>query len=536
MFKKIWVIAQIVGFVVLIVTASSVYTISPGQMLKLPDTGQTANYTETFGEDSDYDINTPTYSTWQMLKLPDTGQTISYTNTFGEDSDYDINTPTYTDNGDTVTDEITGLIWQKNEGTTAETNYDDAHAYCDELSLGSYSDWRLPTSHELYSLVDFSTSNPPLNSTVFTNTVTADYWWSSTQRADGADNYWAVNSGGGIGPKPESEAQERSFYVRCVRDDLTSATYPSFTNNGDQTITENNTALMWQQVGGTSSMTWEEALTQCEDLSLAGYEDWRLPNIKELRSISDDENLSGPSVSLAHFTLAETYSQTTTVYWSSTTRENLTTQAWFVDFYYGLVSHEDKDNPPGGYVLCVRSSTEMIYLPLIIESASTVETDFALTSSAVVDGELLDDYKCEEKVGGLEASIPLSWSNVPDSAGSLAVIMHHYPDPDDTSHVNSYLLLWAIDPSITEIAHGEADNGSWFMGANKDGNAVSYTSPCSPSAGSHEYTITLYALSQTPASLPTESTIAVDYDVLKNAIETVTVIDTATLTFNDVNE
>jgi phosphatidylethanolamine-binding protein (PEBP) family uncharacterized protein len=73
------------------------------------------------------------------------------------------------------------------------------------------------------------------------------------------------------------------------------------------------------------------------------------------------------------------------------------------------------------------------------------------------------------------------------------------------------------------------------MGANKDGNAISYTSPCSPSAGSHEYTITVYALSETPTSLPTESSLTVDYDVMMAAIASVTTVGTAELTFNDVN-
>ncbi|MDM8532788.1 SMP-30/gluconolactonase/LRE family protein [Anaerolineales bacterium HSG25] len=161
-------------------------------------------------------------------------------------------------------------------------------------------------------------------------------------------------------------------------------------------------------------------------------------------------------------------------------------------------------------------------------------TDFTLTSSAVSNGELLSAYKCEEKVDGVEKSIPLAWSNVPTSTGSLAVIMHHYPNSDDTSNVNSYLLLWGIAPSVTEIAYGGANSGSWFMGANKDGAGVSYSSPCSPSEGSHEYTITLYALSETPSSLPTQSTVAVNYDTLKTAIGTVKTIDTAVLTFNDV--
>ncbi|MCP4298193.1 MAG: hypothetical protein GY786_21615 [Proteobacteria bacterium] len=165
-----------------------------------------------------------------------------------------------------------------------------------------------------------------------------------------------------------------------------------------------------------------------------------------------------------------------------------------------------------------------------------VKEDFTLSSEAISNGELLDAFKCEKKDNGVEDSIPLAWENVPDSANSLAIIMHHYPNSMDTSSVNSYLLLWAIDTSVAGIAHGGADDGSWYMGANKDGAAVSYTSPCSPSAGTHEYTITLYALSETPSTLPIDSTTDVTYSTLKSAIETVTTIDTAVLTFNDVTE
>ncbi len=300
-------------------------------------------------------------TTWRMSALPDTGQTTDYTATTGEDSDYSINPPSYTDNGETVTDEVTGLIWQKNEVMTTTTNA-AAVSYCDTLTLGSYTDWRLPTSHELYSLVNMSTSNPPLNSDTFTNSVSADYWWSSTQQADGSSNYWSMNAGGGIGPKPEDEALTRNFYVRCVRDDLTDTTQ-SFTDNGDQTVTASGTSLMWQR-DSTSviSMTWTAALSYCEGLTLADHDDWRLPNIKELRSISDD-SVFGPSVDTSAFTMTTTSKETTTVYWSSTTRENDTSQAWYVDFYFGLVSHFDKTDT--GYVLCTRTASTNIYLPII---------------------------------------------------------------------------------------------------------------------------------------------------------------------------
>ncbi len=171
---------------------------------------------------------------------------------------------------------------------------------------------------------------------------------------------------------------------------------------------------------------------------------------------------------------------------------------------------------------------------LLLEDDTSDSSDFALTSIAVSNAELLEEYKCEDKSDGVENSIPLSWSNVPSAAQSLAIIMHHYPNADNTSQVNSYLLLWAIEPSVTEIGYGEADDGPWYMGANKDEAVVSYSSPCSPSTGTHEYTITLYALSETPSSLPEESTKNVTYSVLTEAIGTVTIIDSASLTFNDV--
>jgi len=96
-----------------------------------------------------------TTSTSAMLKLPDTGQTGDYTTTFGEDSDYTINPPSYTDNGNgTITDNVTGLTWQK-EDDNIERAWDNANTYCDDLTLGGYSDWRLPSDMELMSIVNY---------------------------------------------------------------------------------------------------------------------------------------------------------------------------------------------------------------------------------------------------------------------------------------------------------------------------------------------------------------------------------------------
>ena len=56
---------------------------------------------------------------------------------------------------------------------------------------------------------------------------------------------------------------------------------PSYVDNGDGTITDLNTGLMWQQTPG-DKLTWNEAVTGADTFSLAGYDDWRLPTIKEL--------------------------------------------------------------------------------------------------------------------------------------------------------------------------------------------------------------------------------------------------------------
>ncbi len=164
-------------------------------------------------------------------------------------------------------------------------------------------------------------------------------------------------------------------------------------------------------------------------------------------------------------------------------------------------------------------------------------TEFVLTSSAIDENDvLLDDYKCDFDAltnGKDEHSLPLAWSGVPSEATSLAIIMKAYPDSSDFSVVNAYLVLWGIDTSVSGIAHSMADEGSWYMGANKD-SVVSYSSPCSPSSGSHEYTITIYALSEVPASLPSEDSVDVTYDVLLTAIDTVDVIGQASLTFESV--
>jgi len=291
------------------------------------------------------------------FKLPDTGQTGKYTSTYGEDSDFLINPPSFTDNGDgTITDNITGLIWQKTDG--GEMTFENAKAYCKNLTLGGFNDWRLPTSHELFSINNYDNLNPALNTTYFTKT-TAEYWWSSDLRADDSTIVWVVNAGGGIGPHPKSETVSaggtRLFDVRAVRDPyLTTFSVSHFTDNGDGTIKDNYTGLTWQKIQTSDSITWEEALAYTKTLSLAGKTDWRLPNVKELQSLNN-EKLILPSFDTNNFPNIRSGN-----YWSSTTMYLTSSLAWDLNVDYGIVSYDDKTAKEN--VLLVRGGMDNIDL------------------------------------------------------------------------------------------------------------------------------------------------------------------------------
>ena len=119
-----------------------------------------------------------------------------------------------------------------------------------------------------------------------------------------------------------------------------------FTDNGDGTVSDGSTGLMWQQAEG-GSMDWEGAITYCEALSLAGYNDWRLPNIKELESITDD-SLYYPAIDTNYFPDAHASN-----YCSSTTGASCSSVAWHVYFGYGNV-YGMYHKSGGFYVRCVR--------------------------------------------------------------------------------------------------------------------------------------------------------------------------------------
>lgn len=125
-----------------------------------------------------------------------------------------------------------------------------------------------------------------------------------------------------------------------------SATRDTWFANGDGTVIDVATGLIWQQQDDAIVRTHADAITYCQGLSLAGASDWRLPNIKELSSIVDYRSDS-PAIDAAAFL------ETLQSYWSATLDVRSTDGAWFVFFVGGTVAVLPK-NTPSLLARCVR--------------------------------------------------------------------------------------------------------------------------------------------------------------------------------------
>ncbi len=118
-----------------------------------------------------------------------------------------------------------------------------------------------------------------------------------------------------------------------------------FVDNGDGTVTDHCTGLVWQKATAPGTYTWQEALQYCENLTLAGHNDWRLPNVRELQSILDYGRWKS--------TIDPVFGTTSDAdYWSSSTYALNRHLAWYANFGYGLVYGYYKTN--ANYVRAVR--------------------------------------------------------------------------------------------------------------------------------------------------------------------------------------
>ncbi|MCM8594096.1 DUF1566 domain-containing protein [Accumulibacter sp.] len=235
----------------------------------------------------------------------------------GQDAYFARTALRYRDNRDgTVTDLNTGLTWQQALG--AKVRWSEAKEGAAALRLGGRSDWRLPSIKELFSLMDFSGTSPmpgrwgkPFLDAIFAfrygdtsageRPIDAQFWSADEYhgRTMGRNmTVFGVNFADGRikgYPKLQGPRGEARMFVRYVRGNP-SYGINDFKDNGNGTVTDRATGLMWMQAdsgtlkagpSGTGRMDWPQALAWSAQLTYAGYSDWRMPNAKELQSIVD---------------------------------------------------------------------------------------------------------------------------------------------------------------------------------------------------------------------------------------------------------
>ena len=275
---------------------------------------------------------------------------------------------TYTSNY-TTKDNATGLVWKTCSqglsgancatGTAVTLTWVNASADptngCSALNSANNGNgyaglktWRLPSIQELETLLDFGKSNSAINTTAFPATV-ADAYWTSTPFV--SNTSWYVGFYNGF---MSTDANTNNFYVRCISGPPKDSRFSSI-DNGDGTIKDNATGLIWQKCsrgqtndttcsGTATTATWTNAITYCSGLSLVGRT-WRLPQNNELMTIVDTIKATAPVIDTTVFpaTLID-------VYWSSTSYLPNTGLAWGLSFA-GILTFTSKSNTH--YTRCV---------------------------------------------------------------------------------------------------------------------------------------------------------------------------------------
>ncbi len=243
-----------------------------------------------------------------------------------------VNLPSYQNNGnETITDLVTGLTWQRSPDANGDN--DGIIEKSDKLSLtqiearvavlnstnwGGYNDWRIPTIKELYSLTNWNGTDPsgynnnntaPL--TPFIDNTVFQFAWGQTSAGErlidsqyASSNIYNEKSFAGFNMlfgfnfadgrikgydlvMPGGVVKYFSFIA--VRGNTTYSDN-QFVDNGNQTITDQATGLMWSKDDSQVPMNWQQALAWAQAKNAenwCGHNDWRLPNAKELHTIVD---------------------------------------------------------------------------------------------------------------------------------------------------------------------------------------------------------------------------------------------------------
>jgi hypothetical protein len=285
---------------------------------------------------------------------------------YGQDAQIQGYPPRLTRSADglTVYDQVTRLTWQHTPDTNADGTINasdkmtwaqaqERPAALNAARYGGFDDWRLPTIKDLYSLIDFRGTDPSGLSGTDTSELTPyvdrtyfDFAYGDTSAGEriidsqyASSNLYAASGNKLFGVNfadgrikgydlTMPGGATKTFFVQCVRGNPAYGVN-AFVDNGDETVTDRATGLMWPKSDSGTPMSWQDGLAWVQGKNAAnhlGYSDWRLPNAKELQSLLDytrSPDTSGsaaidPVFQATSFT-GETCSAEYPWYWASTT-------------------------------------------------------------------------------------------------------------------------------------------------------------------------------------------------------------------------
>jgi hypothetical protein len=195
--------------------------------------------------------------------------------------------------------------------------------------------------------LDYSVAplGPTIDATAFPGTKSTKYWTASP-RAKSSTSVWSVLFNNGY--VSTYVGFHSTLEVRCVRGGAAPVLGNRYAiSAGGGVVTDNWTKLQWQRAVVAGKKDWSSAKSYCSGLSLEGS-GWRLPTVRELHGLVDKQKISPALDKTAFPNTPSTY------FWSASPRAGAPTNAWFVNFYSGIVND---DNISFTYeVRCVRGS------------------------------------------------------------------------------------------------------------------------------------------------------------------------------------
>ena len=309
--SKKQILLTIVSIIIIVAIGGFAYIkIHTAQLGKTPSAFLTSKQKN--GEKGKYTIvgtgQSKCYNNTEEITCPKEGEPF-----YGQDAQFAHPIPAYTKSNDglSVKDDITGLTWQQSHDS--RTYYwAETQAVIDKMNkqnYGGYSDWRVPSIKELYSIWNGSAGWPSINTEYFDIKYTDEQdlshaiFWSTNKYSgvlgnitstnpydatSGAELAFGVNFGTGH-IKSYSISAGPKHFVRAVRGNQGYG-INLLQNNNDGTISDLATGLMWQKSDNSSGVNWENALAYIQKqnkVNYLGHNDWRLPSSKELQSIVD---------------------------------------------------------------------------------------------------------------------------------------------------------------------------------------------------------------------------------------------------------